>query len=91
MFAAARVLALLLVCTTSAMEGERANEKEIREWLADPAASGELFPPRGCTCERCDEYHMDRRTTGYHRLLTKGDKGHTFRKCVLRCGKVRNE
>ncbi|KAJ1450470.1 hypothetical protein M885DRAFT_532351 [Pelagophyceae sp. CCMP2097] len=37
MFAAARVLALLLVCTTSAMEGERANEKEIREWLADPA------------------------------------------------------
>jgi len=73
------------------MEGERANEKEIREWLADPAASGELFPPRGCTCERCDEYHMDRRATGYHRLLTKGDKGHTFRKCVLRCGKVRNE
>ncbi len=82
------VALVALALTMSAMEDESENDKAIREWLA-PRPS-ELFTPRGCTCERCNAYHVDHNALGYHKVLTSGDFAHTWRKVVMPCGKFRN-
>jgi hypothetical protein len=79
----------LLLCAVAgaAMTSEWVGDFDYKTWLGEDF--DEHLADIDCDCKHCDVYRKDQEATTYHTMIKDGDKGHTFRRGLMPCGKQR--